>query len=57
MNFIIKNTDRYPGIDPKMPSVIMCNGTLEQARELAERLSNWNAGCDYCYYLVDDPEM
>lgn len=49
---IIKNVNRYPEIDPLMPSVIICNGTLEQAKELAERLSNRNAGCDYCYYVI-----
>lgn len=55
---IIKNTQRYPGIDPKMPNVILTTGTLEQAIELAERISNWNAGCDYAaYYVIEDPEM
>ncbi len=49
---IIKNVARYEGIDPKMPDIIACFGTLEQARELAERLSNWNAGCDYAYYVA-----
>lgn len=53
---IIKNTDRYPAIDPKMPNVILTTGTLEQARELADRLSSWNAGCDYSFYVVEDPE-
>jgi hypothetical protein len=51
---ILKNTDRYPGIDPDMPSVIICNGTLTQAIKLAERLSNRNAGCDYAYYVVGE---
>lgn len=56
---IIKNTDRYPGIDPKMPDLIGCIGTREQAEELARRLSNWNAGCDHSFYVDegDDDEL
>ncbi len=53
---IVKNTDRYPGIDPKLPSHVICYGTKEQAEELAKRLSNWNAGCDYSWY-VEEPEL
>ncbi len=50
---IRKNIERYfPDFDRKMPNLITCEGTQEQAAELAERLTNWNAGCDYAYYVV-----
>ena len=53
---IIKDTKRYGNIDPDMPDRITCNGTLEQAEELARRLSNRNAGCDFCYRIAEDDE-
>lgn len=53
MHCIIKNTMRYgKDLDRKIPNFILCNGTLEQAEELADRLTNWNAGCDFAYYIV-----
>ena len=56
-HWIVKNTERYgKDLDRLMPSRISCDGTIEQARELAQRLSNWNAGCDYAYYVVGDGE-
>lgn len=53
---LIKNTARYSDIDPKLPDFLVCYGTKEQAEEIAERLSNWNAGCDYAWYVEGDPE-
>ena len=53
---IIKNVSRYPGIAPYHPDIIFCVGTLEQARQLAEDLSNYQAGCDYAFYVEHDPE-
>lgn len=49
---IRKNSDRYPGIDRLMPESFQVIGmTQEQAEELADRLSNWNPGCDFAYYV------
>ena len=48
---LVKNTQRYEGIDKELPDSICCFGTSEQAAELARRLSNWNAGCDYAWYV------
>lgn len=31
---------------------ILVIGTLKEAEEVALRLSNWNAGCDYSFYVV-----
>ena len=53
---IIKNTDRYPNIDQRMPLMLTAIGTFAQAEEAAVRLSNWNAGCDYSYYVEGDNE-
>lgn len=56
--FIIrKNTERYgEDLDVKMPNLLCCYGTILEARELASRLSNWNAGCDYSFYVEGDDE-
>ena len=52
---IVKQNDRYPGIDPHMPDRFTVIGlNLEQARYLAEQLSNHNAGCDYCWLVEGD---
>lgn len=53
---ILKNKDRYPGIAKDMPDCIQVFGTKEQAIALAVRLTNYEAGCDYAFYVlgVDD---
>lgn len=54
---IVKNTERYGEFGPELPAEFAVGGlTLEQAIELAARLSNYEAGCDYAYYVKEDPE-
>lgn len=55
---IVKNDDRYPGIGWEFPAAFEVIGlTLVQAMELAARLSNHEAGCDYAYYCSEDPDV
>lgn len=48
---IILKSDRYPGLGEKFPPRITCEGTLEQAKALAEYMSNWYPGCEYIFYV------
>lgn len=54
MTFTIKkNTDRYGEIDRNLPDEFTVEGLTEkQADEIADRLTNRNAGCDYAWYVV-----
>ena len=53
---IRKNSDRYPGICPSMPEEFHVSGvTGEQADQIAERLTNHEAGCDWAWYRVGGP--
>ena len=53
----MKNDDRYPGIAREWPKVFIVEGlNLERAVDLAEKLSNHEAGCDYAWYCHEDPE-
>lgn len=55
---IRKNSERYEGVDRLLPEEFTISGlSLAQAREVARRLSNYNAGCDYSWYVDGDPEM
>lgn len=55
---IIKNTERYGDIGRELPNQFKIVGvSLKQAIEIAERLSNHEAGCDFAYYCKEDPEM
>jgi len=39
-----------------LPFEIVVHGTLKQAENLAEIMSNYYAGMDYCYYVVGEDE-
>lgn len=56
---ILKNTGRYSNLKSykDLPNRITCEGTIEQAKELAFRLSNWEPGCDYCFYVEGDEDV
>lgn len=54
MWIITKQTSRYSGLAKELPDLIICNGTKEQAEELAFRLSNWYPGCDYIFFVADE---
>lgn len=51
--FVIRrNDDRYPGMETRpIPDTITVEGTLAQADEFAEWLSNYYPGCDYLYFM------
>ena len=53
---IKRNTERYPdsphSVGRNWPDLIIVQGTLEQVRTVAECLSNFEAGCDYYFYIV-----
>jgi hypothetical protein len=56
---IRRNVERYPDsphVACVWPDQIIVVGTPEQAQIIAERLSNWEAGCTYYFYVagVDD---
>lgn len=57
---IIRNDERYSlGTNSReiLPGKFVVEGlSYEQAQELAERLSNRHAGCDYAFYIDGDPE-
>ena len=57
---IIRNDERYSLNENSkeiLPQKFTVGGlTFEQAQELAERLSNRHAGCDYAFYVEGDPE-
>lgn len=53
---IKRNSERYGDDMEKrdIPAVFTVSGlTGGQAREIAEHLSNWHAGCDFAYYVVE----
>ena len=60
---LLRNDDRYnhgvsdesDKLGRQFPAQIIVHGTLEQANNLAEYLSNFFPGCDYMWY-VDLPE-
>lgn len=54
---ILKDKQRYEDTGNELPDEILCNGTLEQAREVAFRLSNWYAGCDFLFYVEGDENV
>lgn len=55
---ITKNVDRYPGIGWEFPESFHVAGlNLRQARILADRLTNYEAGCDYAYFCEEDPTL
>ncbi len=53
---IAKNTERYGSDDHPFaadwPDRIVCFGTKEQAEKVARYLTNYQAGCDYAFYVV-----
>ena len=52
--FIIRDPKRYAGEGYKFPSRLRVElGTLEQALELADYMSNYYAGCDGLFYVTD----
>jgi len=53
---IVRNTERYGDIPTfkDYPDKITCEGTLRQARMLAEDI--YIPGCDGCYYVEGDDE-
>ena len=53
---IVRDAERYPGCDVGMPNRFVLSGdiTREQAEEVAQRLSNYYAGCDELYSIVED---
>jgi hypothetical protein len=50
---VLKDTKRYPRIAEEMACVILVYGTKKQAEIIAERLSNYYAGCNELFYLED----
>ena len=55
---IVKNTERYPGIGFEFPQSFQVSGlSIHQACILADRLTNYEAGCDYAYYCLVEPEI
>ena len=54
---IVKNSERYPGIGWAFPESFQVIGiSLHQAKILAERLTNHEAGCDYAYFCKEDAD-
>jgi len=50
---IVKNNNRYPGIDSNLPDRVVVFCTLAEAITLAEQLSACNPGCDYSWYVEE----
>ncbi len=54
---IRRNDERYGDMAKDLPSTIIClNCTEDQARLVAQRLTNWYAGCDYMFYLFPEDD-
>lgn len=54
---IIFKGRRYGDLGKELPEVIMCpDSTIEEATLLAERLSNFYAGCEYIFYVGNQGE-
>ena len=56
---LIRQDDRYPLNDTRReenPLLILVKGTLLQAQKTAEKLTSFEAGCDYYYYVLEDEE-
>jgi len=49
--YVIKINDRYDGTIKDPPKMIIVIGTVNNAIEIAKRLSDFYAGCDYIYYV------
>lgn len=55
---IVKNIERYGSLGDRFPESFQVEGlTLDQTILLAEQMSNHEAGCDFAYYCLEDPEM
>lgn len=54
--FILRNDERYGDMAKDLPRRIIAFGTLKQAQEMADRLSNWYAGCDYMFYVPESDD-
>jgi hypothetical protein len=54
--FVMRNDERYGDMAKDLPRQMIVFGTLKEAREMAERLSNWYAGCDYMFYVCGDDD-
>jgi hypothetical protein len=46
-----RNDERYTPKPGRWPDEILVHGTVNQARFVAESLSNFEAGCDYFWYV------
>ncbi len=53
--YIIYDCGRYGDLNIKWPSRLEVYGTLQQAKDLADHMSNWYSGCDYMF-LVEGHE-
>jgi hypothetical protein len=63
---ILRNDERYgPIVRERIsdeawkayPLQLTVFGTLDQAKWVADQISNWHAGCDYFYYVEGEPEQ
>lgn len=52
----IVKSDRYPGLGKQFPGTLYVDGTRDQAKFLADHLSNYFSGCDEMYVIVDGPD-
>lgn len=50
---IVRDKDRYPLSKIIYPDLLIVQGTLEQAENVAEALSNYYAGCDGMWFVLD----
>ena len=55
---ILKNIARYPGVCPSMPDEFTVIGvTIDQAKCIADCLTNYEAGCDEAFYVAGSEDL
>ena len=56
LHIIRRNDERYGDGGNKGPKELCIEGTVEQAKWIAERLSAYYPGCDFFYYAEESDD-